>query len=397
MIKLTNRALLVFVLSMVCCQPASPCTVFAVSQDGTVLFANNEDWKDPYSRIWFLPAEDGKHGRMYLGFDRFGVTIPQGGLNDQGLAFDILAGPSYRVQGDPAKERYGGNLIVKAMEECTTVKQVVAMFGRYNLEGTWQGQYFFADRTGDAVIIEGDKVHRKKGRFLVATNFYLSQSKSEGHQCRRYDTATEMLEKRGPVTTNLCRRVLEAVKQEGATPTVYSNVFDLRKGIVNLYHLHDFASTVSLKLETELRKKPHTIDIASLFRAKPPLSGTKSPVKEPVSRLLARVMDEQNVSEAIKRFRLLEGPERLRYDCSERVLNLFGIDLVYMGRIADGIEVLELVVEKHPQSANAFDSLAWAYMKNGQNQQAIVNYEKSLEMNPENANAATRLQELRDR
>ena len=81
------------VLTIIPCRVTNACTVFAVSHDGTVFFGNNEDWKDPYTRVWFLPAENGKYGRLYLGFERFGVTIPQGGMNDQGLAFDILAGP----------------------------------------------------------------------------------------------------------------------------------------------------------------------------------------------------------------------------------------------------------------------------------------------------------------
>lgn len=393
--RVIGSSSLVLILMLLPAQRVEACTVFAASHENTVLFGNNEDWKDQYSRIWFLPAEEGKYGRMYLGFDRFGVTIPQGGINDQGLAFDILAGPRHEVRGDPGKERYQGNLVTKALEECASVEEVLAMYGRYNHEGTWKGQYFFADGTGDAAIIEGDVIHRKKGRYQVATNFYLSQYPSGEYPCWRYNTASEMLKEPGPLAVDLFRRILESVSQQGSTPTVYSNIFDLQRGFVTLYLLRDFESAVTLELEKELKKGPYTVDIASLFPNRPAVSSPAGQMQEPVSRLLQRAIDDQGVSEAIEQYRQLQASEKSRYDYSERVLNIFGIDLVYMKHFETAIKVLSLVVEEHPQSANAYDSLAWAYMKSGQVEPAIVNYEKSLQLNPENANAVRKLEELR--
>ena len=386
---------LVLVLWMIPSQATNACTVFAVSHDGVVLFGNNEDWKDPYTRVWFLPPENSKYGRIYLGFDRFGVTNPQGGMNDQGLAFDILAGPPHRLKGDPQKERYRGNLPVQAMEECSSVEEVIVLFDRYSHEGTWNGQYFFADKSGAAVIIEGDVIHRKKGRFQVATNFYLSQATSARYPCSRHNRATEMLTKDGPATVDLSRRVLAAVMQEGVTPTLYSNIFDLKKGIMHLYHFHDFEHAVTMALQTELRKGRRTIALASLFPAAAPVHVRGSSIKEPVSRMMMPVIEKQGVAEAIKRFRSLSASEEARYDCSERVLNMLGIELGRAGRFEAAVGVLRFVVEDHPRSANAYDSLAWAYMKSGQVELAISNYETSLRLNPKNANAAKRLEELR--
>ena len=48
------------------------------------------------------------------------------------------------------------------------------------------------------------------------------------------------------------------------------------------------------------------------------------------------------------------------------------------------------------KSANAFDSLAETYMKNGQIDLAIKNYEKSLELNPDNENAQEILNKLKN-
>jgi tetratricopeptide (TPR) repeat protein len=162
-----------------------------------------------------------------------------------------------------------------------------------------------------------------------------------------------------------------------------------------LYHFHDFENAVTLQLQKELRKGRRTIDIASLFPNSSAASIAGSSMKEPVSRMMLPVIDEQGVTEAIEKYRLLKASERSPYDYGERVLNMFGIELVYAGRVADAIEVFKLVVEEHPRSANAYDSLAWAYMKSGQAEPAILNYEKSLELNPKNTNAVRKLEELR--
>jgi cytochrome c-type biogenesis protein CcmH/NrfG len=54
-----------------------------------------------------------------------------------------------------------------------------------------------------------------------------------------------------------------------------------------------------------------------------------------------------------------------------------------------------LNVELFPQSANAYDSLGEAYMRNGQRALAIENYQRSLALDPGNANAERMLAQLR--
>ena len=58
------------------------------------------------------------------------------------------------------------------------------------------------------------------------------------------------------------------------------------------------------------------------------------------------------------------------------------------------VRVFLLTVELFPESGNAYDSLAEAYMKWGDNDLAIENYQKSLDINPNNNNAAQQLQKL---
>ena len=300
------------------------------------------------------------------------------------------------MKGDPTKERYDGNLPVQTLEECASVEEVIAMFHRYNHEGTWNGQYYFADKTGAAVIIEGGVMHRKQGRFQVATNFYLSQAAAGMYPCWRFNRASKMLKKDEPVTVDLCRRVLTAVKQKGATPTVYSNIFDLKKGIAYLYHFHNCDDVVIPNLHAELRKGYHTTTFASLFPSAPAIHVRGSSMKPPISQLLMPVIERDGVTAAFRKFKALSESEKSHYDCQAMVLNVFGMELGYAGRLEAAIEWFESIIEEDPRNERAYAGLAWAYEKNGQVEQAILNYEASLRLDPKNTNTAKRLRELRN-
>jgi Tfp pilus assembly protein PilF len=56
--------------------------------------------------------------------------------------------------------------------------------------------------------------------------------------------------------------------------------------------------------------------------------------------------------------------------------------------------VFLLNVELFPESGNAYDSLAEAYMNRGDDDIAIESYKKSLELNSNNNNAVQQLQKF---
>ena len=78
----------------------------------------------------------------------------------------------------------------------------------------------------------------------------------------------------------------------------------------------------------------------------------------------------------------------------EASINGIGYYLMGLGKYAEAIQVLELNVDVFPRSFNVYDSLGEAYMKNGDHQDAIDNYKRSLELNPENNNAREMLERL---
>ena len=241
--------------------PVSACTGVCAKSKDLVLVGNNEDWANPRTRIWFVPAEEGRHGRVFVGFDD---GSPQGGMNDQGLFFDGFATPRLEVAPTPDREIYFGNPAAKALAECATVDEVVRLFDKYARPN--RAVLLFADRNGDAVAIEPEAAVRKKHWFFVQTNFYQSLTPPGAETCPRFKIATRMLEEsRGAISVDLFRRILAATHQEGNAPTQYSNIYDLSARVMYLYHFHNFENVVRIDLAEELRKGPHKLEIPALF------------------------------------------------------------------------------------------------------------------------------------
>jgi tetratricopeptide (TPR) repeat protein len=78
----------------------------------------------------------------------------------------------------------------------------------------------------------------------------------------------------------------------------------------------------------------------------------------------------------------------------ETSLTILGYRHLRKEEYNSAIPIFKLIVEIFPQSSNAYDSLGEAYMLNGNRELAILNYEKSLELNPDNTNAVNMLKRL---
>jgi len=77
--------------------------------------------------------------------------------------------------------------------------------------------------------------------------------------------------------------------------------------------------------------------------------------------------------------------------------SIYDIGHTYMkeGDITSALEVFKLYIRAFPKSWYSFDSLASAWMKLGNKNEAIDNYKKVLELNPENEGAKKALAELK--
>ena len=265
------------------------CTAFMMSDDENVLVGNNEDYKIPYTRVWFVPAENERYGRVYFGYDNWS---PQGGMNDQGLFFDFFAVKKLEIKLSKEKPKFSGPMIDTMLAELTTVEEVLSMFDQYNLEWMSKGQMFIVDKSGDAAIIEGDEVIRKSGSYQVVTNFRLSKIAEDQRPCRwpawscsRYKKAEKMLTESDTATVANFRDILKATHRgphNVISRTLYSNIYDLKKGLVYLYYLHDFDNEVVLNLSEELKKGRHYYELPSLFGKEKNMAEKCMPTVHPI-------------------------------------------------------------------------------------------------------------------
>ena len=77
-------------------------------------------------------------------------------------------------------------------------------------------------------------------------------------------------------------------------------------------------------------------------------------------------------------------------------LNGLGYDLLTSKKVIQSIAIFKLAVSEFPDNANLYDSLGEAYYTNKQYDLALLNYKKSLELNPENTNAEKMITKIKN-
>jgi CubicO group peptidase (beta-lactamase class C family) len=82
------------------------------------------------------------------------------------------------------------------------------------------------------------------------------------------------------------------------------------------------------------------------------------------------------------------------YDLNEDDMNSTGYKLLQSEKIDEAVAVFKLNIEAFSKSSNAYDSYAEALMTKGNTEMAIVNYKKSVEINPNNQNGIDFLKKL---
>ncbi len=91
--------------------------------------------------------------------------------------------------------------------------------------------------------------------------------------------------------------------------------------------------------------------------------------------------------------RLAERAEPARVEAD---VNAVGYTLLQMQRAPQALAVFELNTRVFPQAYNTWDSLGEAHMVLGNDEEAIRAYERSLQLNPDNANAKAMIARIRE-
>ncbi len=100
------------------------------------------------------------------------------------------------------------------------------------------------------------------------------------------------------------------------------------------------------------------------------------------------------ITEALESYRKIKNDKPLNASVAGARLNNLGYELLQQKKLKEAIALLKLNVEFYPKAWNTYDSLGEAYMTAGENELAIENYKKSLELNPKNSNAREMLKKL---
>lgn len=109
---------------------------------------------------------------------------------------------------------------------------------------------------------------------------------------------------------------------------------------------------------------------------------------------IAKVLNEEGIAAAQNRLSEIKEKSKGEYYFLENEFNSEAYELLYNNKLNEAIAVFKMNVELFPESANVYDSLGEAYMRNGNTKLAVKNYRKSLELNPENNNAREMLKKL---
>ena len=115
--------------------------------------------------------------------------------------------------------------------------------------------------------------------------------------------------------------------------------------------------------------------------------------REDLTNILMKSITDKGIDEAIKEVKLLK-EDKLKYKVSEANMNNLGYMFLQQGKTKEALGVFKLNVECFPESFNVYDSYGEALAAVGDKENAIINYKKSLELNPNNEGGKQMLKKL---
>jgi tetratricopeptide (TPR) repeat protein len=103
------------------------------------------------------------------------------------------------------------------------------------------------------------------------------------------------------------------------------------------------------------------------------------------------------MNERIKLFYKLKKESPTTYDFeNEEALNFYGYQLLWNNKDQDAFLIFKMLVSEFPNSSNAYDSYGEICLKMGDKNLALINYKKSLALNPDNFNAEDQIEYILD-
>jgi len=394
--KLTTRIILLVFFGFILIPSSFCCSMFEITMHGKTMVGNNEDYWNPNDRIWFEKGHNGEYGAMYVGFDNF---WPQGGMNQAGLVFDGFAEDYKAINDTVGKKALSTNFLKEIMKKCASVYDVKKYLSQYNLSGLETSMFFFVDKSGKYLVAEGDSLIIGNKESYIVSNFYPSQIKNECDvPLSFYQKGRKYLENNKDTSVSFCSSIMDTMHQEKAwgAGTMYTTVYDLKEGIIYLYFFRDYTHVIKFNLNKELSKNNYSLNIPELFpenkKGQDFLNNYNA-----ISNELDLLKNEDILNDSLRcdfvTNTLFAKDLKLIRTFSKKVDEI-GSSWMEKGNYNAAIGVYLIKVKLLPESWDAYKGLAEAYMKNNQNDLALINYEKSIKLNPDNEECKKQIERL---
>ncbi len=144
--------------------------------------------------------------------------------------------------------------------------------------------------------------------------------------------------------------------------------------------------------QTFINASPAANGFASGFVVIETKPGFKAP---PTEEQFVQILQEKGVGQASAIYAEVKKNDREYQIFEPETLNGLAGELLKNKKTKEAIEILKLNVDAYSNEWETFDLMGMAYMQDGNTQLAVENFEKSLDLNPENANATEMLTKLK--
>ena len=150
------------------------------------------------------------------------------GMNEKGLFAALLDIDPIEIHTDNGKPDLMTTLAVRLLIDraatCDEAVELLSQYDMHSVHGSAQ-HIFIADASGRAAVVEWHKNEMKVVESPVCTNFRMSAKNLEhdkSGQCERFDLLTDALAKKKENTPDDAMKLLEAVKQEYAEYSIFT-------------------------------------------------------------------------------------------------------------------------------------------------------------------------------
>lgn len=231
-------------------EPLAACTIFLLTNSRESLYFNNEDYSNPNTHMWFVPAGKDHYGCMFVGYDDGSA---QGGLNTEGLAFDWYAGEPVAYEPASNQAFIEDNSSERMLEQCASVDEAIAFYRKYAEPGFANASILIADASGASVIIGARD----------GTLFFERSSEGQVLGGQGKQTFERLYTDQTPITLKEGSAILKQCVASGPGGTLYSNAYNLKTQEIYVF---DFKrdNYITLSLKKELKKGPHYYEIPEI-------------------------------------------------------------------------------------------------------------------------------------